>query len=477
MKRLADTAVARVAATTAVIGAMASAVLFAGTLPAAATARSTTTATHEPQTHGAPLPGNPVFGRYLEPPRYAVPAWPAKAVRDGGVAGHMYAFGGSPMNGATVAWYTRRSGDWLFGQSTTTAAAGAYSFAAVPASAAGALRVTYPRGGPAAMFLQAGLDFPGTGSATFDLRPGRVDWTTTRDGPWPDWDSPSVSLENTGDSGSRTSYSEVIEVALVSRTAEAATGAVDYGCLTYWWDEADEWFAPAGGEIAVRTGSVGGGIAFHEIDALRTVPVSPCALPFCLGSSPGGAVTIAMDNWPAGHVAAFFGIPDYPAGEAWSTFDDRTFVSASTDPQELSFTIPPTARAGYGYTIAAYRPDVATSDVFLQEYVQLARLRSRLADGGVRLGGVVPTKGHRGPQAGIRKRVVIFGKTQESGAPSTWDPRGEGWKKVAVLRCNGFGVFRSAVLHPTRTSWYVARYAKDAWYWGAYTNVVEVTGY
>ena len=42
------------------------------------------------------------------------------------------------------------------------------------------------------------------------------------------------------------------------------------------------------------------------------------------------------------------------------------------------------------------------------------------------------------------------------------------------MRCDGYGVYKTGVLRPTRNTWYVACYGGDDWYWGAFTNVVSV---
>ena len=58
--------------------------------------------------------------------------------------------------------------------------------------------------------------------------------------------------------------------------------------------------------------------------------------------------------------------------------------------------------------------------------------------------------------------------------PSTLAARG--WKKVATLRLSNHGDyigFRSAILHPKRSTSYVVRFA-DSWFVGVFTPVLTV---
>jgi len=422
------------------------------------------------ETHGAPLPGNPVADRQLGPPQFALPASPLAALRAVGprastINGHLYWYNGTAMGGGYVDRYAKVGGIWTWGDSSQADGVGAYSFADVAGAAEGALLVTYPAGGPMASLVKTGLVFPGC-----------VTWTSTRSGPWSDWEWPEVQTENTDESGSWNGYDGVTDAAPVSRSAEAVPGTIDYACMSYWWDEADEWFAGAGEEKAVTAGATAAGaIPFFEEKALRAWWVAP----YWQSTKPGSTVTISLENWPAGYQAAFYGFKDYPFNAAWTDFAGKTFTSPDTDFHNLRFRVPSTAKPGYGYTIAAYRSDVATSDVLLQEYVQLASFKASSGTirrgGTVRFSGVVPTKNHWGSHAGVKKSVVIYRKYSKSGVPTKWDPTGKGWRKVAAVRCNGYGVFKTGLIKPTRSAWYVARYAGDSWYWRAYTHVVKVT--
>ena len=99
------------------------------------------------------------------------------------------------------------------------------------------------------------------------------------------------------------------------------------------------------------------------------------------------------------------------------------------------------------------------------------------ASSSIRLSGVIPTQGHVGPAAGTAKYVTIFKRTTRAGQPTNWYATRRGWTNAGTVKANGWGKFTSALLRPTRTTWYVVRYPGDKWYWGAYTSVVKVRVY
>ena len=414
--------------------------------------------------------GHPVADHPTGPPRYEVPSSPLDFTAAGSLSGHVYNYDGSAMANATVNWYDKPAADWNFGGSVTADGNGSYAVPAVTGTTTGALEVIYPEGSLDADFWQAGVTFPDPGAGVVDLQPGRVTWTTNRDPDWGDWDSPAVTIEDAGDSGSYQWYSGTTGTP-VTRTCEAAVGSADYGYIQYWSNEADE--ADFGPSAVTAGATAAGTVTFDETTALRTWRASP----YWPSTKPGGSVVIAIDNWPAGYVAGFDGIGDWPNG-SWTDFGGRTLTSTGTDPQFARFRIPGTARAGYGYIIGAYRPDVPGSDMWVNDYFQLATIKASKDTtsprGAVKISGVVPTEFHWGATAGSRKPVVIYRRTSSAGIPTSWDPRGKDWRRVATVRCTGYGKYH-AYLHPTRTAWYVARYAEDLWYWGAFTNVIKVT--
>ena len=91
---------------------------------------------------------------------------------------------------------------------------------------------------------------------------------------------------------------------------------------------------------------------------------------------------------------------------------------------------------------------------------------------------MVPIKGHYGARKGNAKRVTIYQTHyyhMSSRQPNR--PGGgkvTGWTKVGTVLTDRLGKYRMTI-HAKSTTWYVVRYPGDAWYWGAWTDLVQVT--
>ncbi len=369
-----------------------------------------------------------------------------------------------------VDWgYTNADG-WHFGGTTTTDYLGHFSFPEVTATTAGGVQAWFTKDGHRYSLWREPLTFTEATTTTVDFAPGRAGLNATRGGPWKTWQRPRVVFAESGVDGAWTDF------AFDTRGSETMFGAAmpgnaDYACIYFWANEATEWMRPPGQGISVASGQLldWERAYVHQDDALRCYVTSP----FWHSCRPGDTVKMALQNWPAGRKAAFLGQPDAPSGPV-TTFGDRKWTSTAKTAHTLSFRIPGTAKPGYGYYINALRTDDSRSSLQLQEYVQLATLKKYYLSGRLRMTGIVPTQGHWGAQAGKNKRVIIYAKYSRAGVPTKWDPTGQGWHKVAEATCNGQGRFYAGIPPTKPSAWYVARYAGDDWYWGAFTNVVSV---
>ena len=116
--------------------------------------------------------------------------------------------------------------------------------------------------------------------------------------------------------------------------------------------------------------------------------------------------------------------------------------------------------------------DASSSLLDLYDRFQICTLvgsKTSIAKGAsVRLSGVIPANG-------IAKKVVLYSRiTKASAQPSKWDAARAGWKKVATISASKTGAFKSGLLKPTRTTWYVVRYPGDSTNFDAFTAVLKV---
>jgi hypothetical protein len=156
-------------------------------------------------------------------------------------------------------------------------------------------------------------------------------------------------------------------------------------------------------------------------------------------------------------------------------------VVSSPARQKVSVSVPATAKPGHDFDVTVSDPVVRYDTYYLglTNYFQVCMLKaSKTAvrrGSPVRISGVMAVQGHDGTTPGQRKYVWIYQRTTAASQPPTmWDATKKGWKLVAKVRTDGYGRSHSGWLKPSRTIWYVARYAGDDWYWRAYTSVQKV---
>jgi hypothetical protein len=118
------------------------------------------------------------------------------------------------------------------------------------------------------------------------------------------------------------------------------------------------------------------------------------------------------------------------------------------------------------YEIGTYRLDNTDSLISLQEFVQVCTFKS--SAGAIRHGKAIRLSG-RVPGDGY---VTIYSTRHKvSGQPGTLAAKG--WVKGGRYHISSSGKFLTGLLHPTRTTTYVAKYT--GFNFPAFTSIVKVT--
>ncbi len=404
---------------------------------------------------------------------------PARVITDGPltVTGTALTPTGAAAAGAYVEWgYYTDSGDWVYGNSATTDASGAFTFTGVIATAKGTLDV-YPADSGDVWGRDAVAFSSGAAAGAYDVKPGRVAFVNTdRTGS----DYTDIRVYVLGDGG----YCRTI---VTRQTAEVAALApnVSYATIRYrdayqvsfgggeWWEAT----------IPVAAGTLSASqITFSERNAHWMGVLEP----YWGSGAPGTKVTLALDNWVAPIAAKFYATPGWPLNAADYDYT-TTFTGTSTGQAGfVTLTIPKTAKPGYACDLHAYRTDaipvaIANNRSLLEltagfEVCTLKAKPTRVAHGAtVKLSGIVPTQGHEGSIAGLKKKVTIYSRAKATKKqPMYWNATKNGWKLVKTVRTNGLGAYK-LTLRPAKTTWYIVRYPADSWFYGGYTAVVKVT--
>jgi photosystem II stability/assembly factor-like uncharacterized protein len=209
---------------------------------------------------------------------------------------------------------------------------------------------------------------------------------------------------------------------------------------------------------------------FDETKAQR-ISVST---PYYASGAPGTRVKLRFAGFPVGWVSDLTGYAAWPATAPTRSLG--SLVSSGPTAHYKTVTVPRTAAPGYFYMIDADHQDGPLHLEVPFEVCTLKSSRSAIARGGsVRLSGVVPVEGHQGPTPGKYKYVAVFRRATAAAQPTVPDPRTRGWTLVKVVRTDRLGAYRTPLLRPKRSTWYVARFDGDGWYWGGYTSVLKVT--
>ena len=215
--------------------------------------------------------------------------------------------------------------------------------------------------------------------------------------------------------------------------------------------------------------TAGATIDAHEADA-HGVWINGWA-----SGKPGTTTWLGFERYPGGWINRVHGQASWPGSATTKSFGSVTMTGAKV-PQVKKVTIPSTVKPGYAYNFTVAHTDGPLELTTWFQTCSLAPSKTTISRGGaVRLSGVIPTQGHFGSTPGKAKSVVIYKRTTSAGQPRSWDATRSGWTKVGVAKADGYGKYRSALLHPSRSTWYVVRYPGDDQYWRAFTSVRKVT--
>ena len=184
--------------------------------------------------------------------------------------------------------------------------------------------------------------------------------------------------------------------------------------------------------------------------------------PLCRHSGkPGAVVRMVLKEWPAGQKAAFL------LG-GYSPYATRVSSAGAAKTYVVKLQIPKSAHPGQVYALNTFRADNSASNLNLVDYFQVCTFKA--SAGAIHRGTAIHLSGKVPSSAGY---VYLFARHRTAGQPAT--VAAKGWVKVGRYRLKS-GMFRSSLLHPERSTWYVARYSGGhGANFEAFTSVVKVS--
>ncbi len=226
-----------------------------------------------------------------------------------------------------------------------------------------------------------------------------------------------------------------------------------------------EWISPAHVPLAVTPGALASEtVAFDWASAVRGRLLGP----LCQHSGrPGSTVRFTVSNLPTAEQLSFWGFDYGSPRKLISQVYPQVVTSAGTEKTyTVTLRVPSRAPVGSTWEVDAWRSDDPYSLLDLYDYYQVcsfAASRDSIARGeGVRLHGRI-----NGATGG---RATVFMRTRPAGQPASL--KAPGWTRVARVKVSDGEKLVTPVLHPQRTTWYVVRYAGEAF--PAFTPVVTV---
>jgi hypothetical protein len=370
------------------------------------------------------------------------------------VNGVLENFDGTPFTGgALVIWNTS---DWQHGGAYTfTDASGNFTFTNVDSVADGLIGAEYPDG---TYLLFTNQNFA---SGSVVLQPGSVGVTVTG--------QTGSSLVDLWGGSLDLSYS--VLAAPSGHTVLAPPGAIDRGVVYIDDSAAILW---QGSATVVAGAQSATSVDVDTSDALGV------SIPGWASGAAGTKISYRMINWPKDTKVSIGGFSEY---REYAGHDFGMWTSPGVSVTR-TFIVPKAAVPGYAYQIHSDRvadSPVTENGLDVHDDFQVCLLRSSswtIRRGhSIVLSGIIPTTtmAHAPSHPGPKKWMIVFGRTMAAGQPPDWDATLSGWHKVARVQAGTSGYFKTAVLRPTKTTWYVVRYPGDGWNWSAFTQVIKVT--
>ena len=342
--------------------------------------------------------------------------------------------------------------------SGTTNAAGQVTLANTPVTSSGVLDVQLADNSQAYELI--GQTF--SEGAVITAQPGSVTFTTDALGT-----NNAVTAITYGPSGG--AYTRLTST---SGLVPAMPASVNYTVAFWSQREAADWvsttFGGPNAPIAVVAGQQSSGQISIAKSTARSILIDS---PYWDSGAPGTKVTFELDNWLSPVTAELAVVSEFSTVTMPAPM---VFTGTSAATRVFSFVVPKKAKPGDTLEVRATRTDLAVPQDFrfrVREFFQVCTLvatKTSIAKGAsVRLSGVVPT-------GGSAKKVVLYSRTTKATTqPSNWNSPA-GWKKVATLSASKTGAYKSGLLKPTRTTWYVVRYPSDPSNFEAFTSVLKV---
>jgi hypothetical protein len=385
------------------------------------------------------------------------------------VSGYLHDSYGNPSGSATIGCDSWSEGGqrWYFYRATTDSD-GHFEVNNVLPAADGRL-LAFPDEDTTFVRVDS---WPNGSSYSRDLYPGRVSVTAHRGGRWGDFSKLTVDLTGSDRLSTSSIKTNDLSSTPVTGLIDVLDGSYSGGCAYFLRDEGIEFYD----SIDVTSGSTSStAITVDEAAAQRVWFTTP----YWYSGKPGATVRIAREGFPVGWINLVTGYADDPDGTAAKTFGTRT--STSTGTEFMSVKVPAKATPGYEYRVGFQHVDASGDDypLYLEEIYQVCTLepsKSSITKGAkIRVTGIVPTEGHWGSQAGLKKVVTLYSHKGAASVPTKWDPTSQGWVKVASASTNGLGAYMTPYFKPSKTLTLVARYPGDNWYYGAYTSAQKIT--